>query len=95
LVSEQYGFREGMSIDNAAYKLTDSILKAWNKQMHVGGMFCDLAKVFDCVNCEILLLKLQHCGILGVNADWFRSYLSNRKQRVELKTNTAQIYHSS
>jgi hypothetical protein len=42
LVSEQYGFRKGLSTDNA-YKLTDSILKAWNKKMHVGGMFCDLA----------------------------------------------------
>jgi hypothetical protein len=30
LLCEQYGFRKGMSTDNAAYKLTDSILKAWN-----------------------------------------------------------------
>ena len=44
LVSEQYGFRKGMSTDNAGYKLTDTILKAWNKKMHVRGMFCDLAK---------------------------------------------------
>jgi hypothetical protein len=27
LASEQYGFRRGLSTDNAAYKLTDSILK--------------------------------------------------------------------
>jgi hypothetical protein len=63
--------------------------------MHIGGMFCDLAKAFDCVNQEILLLKLQYYGIQGVNADWFRSYLSSRKQRVELKTNNAQSYHST
>jgi hypothetical protein len=55
----------------------------------------ELAKAFDCVNRDILLLKLKHYGIQGVNADWFSSYLSNRKQRVELKTNSAQSYHSS
>ena len=55
----------------------------------------ELAKAFDCVNRDILLLKLQHYGVQGVNANWFSSYLSNRKQRVELKTNSAQSYHSS
>ena len=84
-----------MSTDNAAFKLTDSTFEAWNKRMHFGGMFCDLAKAFDCVNHEILLLKLQHYGIQGVNADWIRWYLSNRKQRVQLKTNIAHSYYSS
>jgi hypothetical protein len=84
-----------MSIEHATYRLTDIVLKAWNNKMHVGGIFCDLAKAFDCVNHEILLAKLQYYGIVGSNADWFRSYLSNRKQRVEIKTNTAQSYLSN
>jgi hypothetical protein len=52
--------------------------------MHVGGIFCDLAKAFDCVNHEILLAKLHFYGIQGVTADWFKSYLANRRKKVEI-----------
>jgi hypothetical protein len=43
LVSEQYGFRKGISIENAAFKLTDSAFQYINKKMQVDGIFCDLA----------------------------------------------------
>jgi hypothetical protein len=70
LVTEQPGFRKGMSTENAAFRLTDS--KYVNQKMCVGGTFCDLAKSFDCVNHEILLVKLHFCGIGGGSADWLR-----------------------
>jgi hypothetical protein len=54
--------------------------------MHVGGIFCDLAKVFDCMNHKILLAKLHFHGIQGVSEDWFRSYSTNRRQKVEIKS---------
>jgi hypothetical protein len=63
LVPEQFGFRKGISTENATFKLTDSVLKSLNQKMHVGGVFCDLAKAFDSVNHEILLTKLHYFGI--------------------------------
>jgi hypothetical protein len=37
---------------------TEGILDARNNKMYVGGMSCELAKAFDCINNELLLLKL-------------------------------------
>jgi hypothetical protein len=50
LVPEQFGFRKGIATENAAFKLTDSVLKSINQKIHVGIIFCYLGKAFDCVN---------------------------------------------
>jgi hypothetical protein len=52
--------------------------------MHVGGIYYDLAKVFVCVNHEILPAKLPSYGIRGVSEDWFRFCLTNKSQQVEV-----------
>jgi hypothetical protein len=82
LVPEQHSFRKDISTENAPFRLTDSVSKSRNQKIHVGVIFCDLAKAFDCVNHEILLAKLHFCGIQRVMADWFRSCLTNRRQKV-------------
>jgi hypothetical protein len=53
LVTELCGFRKGISTENPAFRLTNSVFKFIN-QKNVGGVFCDLAIVFDCVNHEVL-----------------------------------------
>jgi hypothetical protein len=40
-----------MSTENAACSLTDSV------EVHVQGIFCGLAKAYDCIYHEILLDK--------------------------------------
>jgi hypothetical protein len=86
LTEEEFGFRKGLSTDKALYKFLDEILCALNDKMHVGGIFCDLDKTFDCVNHDILLSKLCFYGIKGKAEQWFKSYLSGRKQRTEIKS---------
>ena len=43
----------------------------------------DLKKAFDVCSHPILLKKLKKLGVEGTALDWFTSYLSNRKQKVD------------
>jgi len=80
-----------ISTEDAAFWLTCGVFKSIKQKMHVGGIFCDLAKAFDCVNHKILLAKLHFYGIQGVSEVWLRSYWSNRRQKVGVTSpNTAQ-----
>jgi hypothetical protein len=69
----------------AAHTFTQEILTALNNKLKVRGIFCDLHKAFDCVNHNILLSKLEFCGIFGKFNSLIKSYLHNRYQRVQIK----------
>jgi len=82
LVKEQFGFRCNNSIDTAVYTLINNILSSLNDKIIVGVLFCDLNKTSDCVNYDILLLKMKCYGIVVVAHKLMESYLRNRYQRV-------------
>ena len=45
-----------------------------------------MTKVFYYMNHEVFLTKLHSYGTWGVYEDWFRSGLTNRRQKVEVKS---------
>ena len=47
-------------------------------------VFCDISKAFDRVWHQGILLKLRVAGVSGKLLSWFRSYLSDRRQKVVL-----------
>ena len=82
LYSLQFGFQENHSIDHALVSLTEAIRNTLDNKRLGCGIFIDLQKAFDTVNHRILLSKMEHYGIRGCALEWFKSYLSNRKQYV-------------
>ena len=55
-----------------------------------GIIFLDLRKAFDCVNRDILIKKLSHIGCRGTTLNWFKSYLTNRKQMCKVNQTTSK-----
>lgn len=80
----QYGFRSGRSTEHALLSFLTTIYESLNKGKLVGVMFLDISKAFDSVNHILLLNKLWRIGFRGFMYEWFKSYLLNRSQQVEL-----------
>ena len=80
----QFGFRKGHSTGEAITEITNTLRKAIDNNLYTCGVFLEFLKAFDTVNRKILLGKLEAYRIRGMPLNWFQSYLSNRKQYVEL-----------
>jgi hypothetical protein len=44
---------------------------AWNKNIHIGGIFCELTKAFDYVNHDVITANLEHYGIQESTLNWY------------------------
>ena len=84
LYSHQYGFRPKHDTSHPLLQFLDKIYQGLKKDEseYTLGVFLDLK--IDTVDFEILLGKLNHYGFRDITNEWFRNYLTNRTQYVNL-----------
>ena len=92
ILKYQSGFRTNHSTSHAPIDITEYIYNVLDKGHFVFGIYIDLKKVFDTVNHDILIKKLDHYGIKGVTLDWFRSYPKDRKQVTKINETHSEVF---
>jgi len=81
LTELQSGFRPMFSTETALLEATNEWLWNIDNNLLNGVIFLDLKKAFDTMDHAILLGKLKLYGVSSESFNWFRSYLSDRKQQ--------------
>ena len=62
----------------------NKVANAVDRQKYLAGIFIDLSKAFDTLNHEILLSKLEACGITGTAHQLITNYFRKRMQFVQI-----------
>ena len=91
LYKSQFGFRKSHSTNHAIISLVENVNQALDSGKVLVGVFLDLKKAFDTVDHKILIDKLFKYGIRGNILNWFKSYLTNRKQYVNWQDTNSEI----
>ena len=90
LYPSQYGFRKLHNTSFATMDFLDNVARSVDNGEFAFGVFIDLSKAFDTINHDLLLTKLAHYGIKDNVLNWFRCYLTNRRQYVKWNNSTSE-----
>jgi hypothetical protein len=84
LSDNQYGFRQGISTEDAVSALSSLIIGKVDGNKKCIAVFLDLKKAFDTVSVPTLINTLESIGIRGIPLSLLSSYLHNRRQKVKI-----------
>ena len=82
LSKHQHGFRKMRSCLTQLLEHFDNVLKTLSSGDEVDVIYLDYAKAFDKVDHNILLAKLEKCGVKGKVLSWIKKFLLEREQTV-------------
>ena len=85
LSKAQHGFMRNKSCTTQLLDMYHTIGSVLYASGQTDIIYLDFSKAFDSVNHKLLFHKLQSFGINGNLLSWFKSYLTNRIQRVVLE----------
>ncbi len=91
LVKNQSGFIQGDSTINQLISICNLLCKDLDNGYEFIGVFMDLTKAFDKVWHKGLIFKIVKYGIKGNLLKWLTSYLTYRKQKVVINSNSSDI----
>jgi hypothetical protein len=66
-------------------------MTAFENQTPLSLTFCDVSKAFDSVWIRGLIYKLEKYGMRGDILEWFKTYRTDRKQKVVLNNTESEI----
>jgi hypothetical protein len=82
--SAQNGYRKNKAMYTAIQTFIGEVQKILDNKQLAFGIFLDLSKAFDVIDHNLLLAKLELCGLRGISYEWMRLYLTDRSQFVEI-----------
>ena len=84
LTPNQFGFRPKNQTTHVVHQLLNIISDAAQQKEVIFVTYIDLSKAFDCLQYDKLLVKMKHLQISDKTINWFKNYLTNRKQCVQI-----------
>ena len=91
-MDQQYGYKKSHSTEMLLLKVVNNLLQSCDKNIPSVVLLLDLSAAFDTVDHSKLLdILCKDIGITSIALEWFRSFLTNRTQKVKIDEAFSEI----
>lgn len=91
ICTEQSGFRKNFGTFDPITELFSFVNRSFNERKMTLCIYIDMAKAFNCLDCNILAQKLYDLGFEGTFYNLLKSYLTEREQAVNFNGELSEM----